>query len=159
MQSKVAFEPMTGCWLWTGALQPTGYGSMHLKGRSGRAHRAAYEALVGPIPTNLTLDHLCRTRCCVNPDHLEPVTQRENVLRGAGPWATNKRKTHCKRGHAFDEANTHVDGNGYRKCRACANEHHNAYVAANLEVDRARRRERARVRRARLNAQRVAVSA
>ncbi|MDP9224875.1 MAG: HNH endonuclease [Actinomycetota bacterium] len=86
------------------------------------AHRVAYELLVGPIPEGLTLDHLCRNTSCVNPQHLEPVTVRENVLRGMGWGAKNKRKTHCHRGHPFDAKNTLRIPGGTRKCRTCANQ-------------------------------------
>lgn len=71
-----------GCWLWTGTIAPNGYGYFAIKGRSQQAHRVAYELLVGPIPDGLDLDHLCRVRACVNPDHLEPVTRSENNRRG-----------------------------------------------------------------------------
>ncbi len=72
----------SGCWLWTGALNG-GYGRIHHSpGRVLYTHRAAYELLVGPVPEGMDLDHLCRNRACCNPDHLEPVTRRENLLRG-----------------------------------------------------------------------------
>ena len=76
-------EPNTGCWLWTAALK-NGYGRITMMNpkRKTAAHRVSYEAFVGPIPEGLTLDHLCRVRCCVNPAHLEPVTMRENIMRG-----------------------------------------------------------------------------
>lgn len=84
------------------------------------AHRYAYEHFIGPIPEGLQVDHLCRVRNCVNPDHLEAVTCRENVLRGDGVAAANARATHCPQGHAYDEANTYTWTNGGRHCRACA---------------------------------------
>src|SRR5882672_10337222 len=106
-------EPNTGCWLWHGALQNKGYGLFHIGSvldRSRRrvlAHRLAYELYMGPIPFGLTIDHLCRVPCCVNPDHLEPVTHRENVLRGLSPQAMNAAKLHCVSGHPFDDVNTY----------------------------------------------------
>ena len=90
------------CWVWTAWRIKNGYGRIQLTSRKpALAHRAVYEILVGPIPEGLTLDHLCRNRACVNPSHLEPVTMRENALRGIGPTAINARKTHCPKGHPF----------------------------------------------------------
>ena len=103
----------SGCWDWVGTLSQ-GYGRM----RGASAHRIAYEQAKGPIPEGLTIDHLCRNRACGNPDHMQAVTNRENVLRGVGPTARNARKTHCPKGHPFDEANTFT-GRGYRECRTC----------------------------------------
>lgn len=106
------------CWLWTGAINGHGYGHIKIAGRMQYAHRVAYELEVGPIPDGLVLDHLCRNRSCVNPDHLEPVPHRANVLRGEGATASHARQESCKRGHPFDAANTYA-WNGRRICRAC----------------------------------------
>lgn len=117
-----AHRPELGpCWEWT-ASRPAGYGHFALNGRPVQAHRFAYEALIGPIPAGLDLDHLCRVRRCVNPAHLEPVTRGVNVLRGEGLSAKQARQTHCKRGHPFDAENTHVGANGKRYCRICQHE-------------------------------------
>jgi hypothetical protein len=114
------------CWEWTASRSDGGYGTFfcrHLPGGTARpahAHRIAYELSVGPVPNALTLDHLCRNRGCVNPAHLEPVTRGENVLRGIGIFAENKRKTHCPLGHEYTPENTAPSGNG-RRCRTCKN--------------------------------------
>jgi len=112
------------CWEWTASQVGNGYGQFGTWTGNGnnRAHRVAYTSLVGPIPAGLQSDHLCRNRLCVNPEHLELVTLRENVLRGEGPAAQHARKTHCPKGHPYDEKNTYllVIGNGVRRyCRAC----------------------------------------
>lgn len=108
-----------GCWFWTGALSSDGYG--HLKSEGGRvvvAHRMSYELLVGPIPEGLQLDHLCRVRRCVNPEHLEPVTNRENVHRGMKGYHN---RTTCKHGHDItDPENVYTyPTTGIRNCRQC----------------------------------------
>lgn len=109
------------CWLWTRSCNGKGYAEIKLAGRRHGVHRLAYELLVGPVPEGLVLDHLCRVRRCVNPDHLEPVTNRENLLRGEGASAKNAAKTHCPAGHPYDEANTILRPRGSRRCRACHN--------------------------------------
>lgn len=107
------------CWLWTGAKSVDGYGILRMKRRTAYMPRWSYELHVEPIAEEHEPDHLCRVTACVNPGHLEPVTHRENVLRGESPFAINARKTHCVHGHPFDEANTAFTAAGYRRCRAC----------------------------------------
>lgn len=116
------------CWLWTGKLNQGGYGILKVQGKQTRAHRYAYELLVGPIPEGLTIDHKCRVRRCVWPAHLEPVTRTENVRRGDGITARLQRRTHCKNGHPFNDHNTRwrADGRG-RVCRTCSNERERQY--------------------------------
>lgn len=118
--SKV--EVTDGCWLWTGCQVQNGYGQFRFDGRTGLAHRWAYEHFVGPIPDGLDLDHLCRVRHCVNPAHLEPVTRAENLHRGKGNgFQLNAAKTHCAQGHPFSGHNLIIGKNGQRLCRACKN--------------------------------------
>lgn len=93
-------EPTGFCWDWKGSLTYQGYGQFSVnRSKTVRAHRFAYELLVGEIPRGLVIDHLCRNRACVNPDHLLPVTSKHNVLVGFGPTAVNARRTHCTKGH------------------------------------------------------------
>lgn len=111
----------SGCWRWTGAINQHGYGRVWDIRRGGavQAHRFSYEAHKGSVPDGLVIDHLCRNRACVNPDHLEPVTNRENLLRGANFVADEARRTQCPVGHPYDEANTYRRPDGIRTCRAC----------------------------------------
>lgn len=117
--SNVTGDDVRTCWLWTATCGTTGYGKFKFRGRVVRAHRHAYELLRAEIPHGLVLDHLCRERACVNPWHLEPVSQRVNVLRGQGVAAVAARKTHCPHGHRYDDSNTVVTADGFRRCRTC----------------------------------------
>lgn len=108
-----------GCWVWTGALNASGYGAVGRDSKVLRVHRVTYELLVGPIPDGLQLDHLCRNRACCNPEHLEPVTNRENWLRGQHHTAVMLRDGVCKRGHQMTAENTRVRSDGSRCCREC----------------------------------------
>lgn len=108
------------CWAWTGGMYSEGYGSYWTGAKNVRAHRFCYETLVGPVPDGLVLDHLCRNRLCVNPDHLEPVTNRTNVVRG---WSPQTAKQACPSGHPYSPENTYVytwkSGRTQRMCRTC----------------------------------------
>lgn len=105
------------CWIWTGAKDRYGYGKCGLLNQ-WTAHRVSFILFVGPIPNDKQIDHLCRNRMCVNPNHMELVTLKENVLRGEGFTAKHKRKTHCIRGHEFTPENTYIRPKG-RECRKC----------------------------------------
>ncbi len=112
------YERLTesGCWLWTGSTYFNGYGSFFFEGKSIRAHRYSYVRAKGKIPDGLQIDHLCRVRCCVNPDHLEAVTAKKNINRGRN---YKSEKTHCPRGHPYSGANLLITKPGSRQCRAC----------------------------------------
>jgi hypothetical protein len=124
--AKTADE--NACWLWTGFIEKTGsaagYGKFQMSTRRCLgAHRAAHLLFKGPIPSGHVIDHLCRNPACVNPKHLEAVTPRVNTLRGIGTSAINSQKTHCPKGHPYDQANTYLQRSKYgRQCRICQNE-------------------------------------
>lgn len=122
---KVVSEPNNGCWLWIGAIR-RGYGCLYNIDKVEQAHVVAWKLYRGPVPEGLELDHLCRVKNCVNPDHLEPVTRKVNLLRGVGVPAVNARKTHCPYGHEYTEENTRRVPNG-RNCRICHNAAQRAY--------------------------------
>lgn len=118
------------CIQWQGHIAKNGYGKFNGK----LVHRVAYEAVYGPIPDGMTIDHVCHTvalqngtcessvclhRSCVEVEHMEIVSQGVNSLRGGSPAALNSRKTHCPRGHPYNESNTFIDTNGHRNCRIC----------------------------------------
>jgi hypothetical protein len=122
------------CWPWTAQLSPTGYPRMSTKrnGKSGQINvlRALYELSRGPLPDSIVLDHLCRNRACLNLAHVEPVSNRENILRGFAPSAVNARKTHCIRGHKLTGANLYITRDGRRQCRPCRTEAMRRWEAA-----------------------------
>lgn len=143
---KLRVAVTESCWLWTGYKQKSGYGQFTINGKSYKAHRLVYSLLVGEIPKGKQLDHLCRVRNCVNPEHLEPVTQAENIRRGESPWAVNGRKTHCYKGHEFTEDNIYIKG-GYRLCKICTLEARKKYKQENKEKVKKWNRELVRKRR------------
>jgi hypothetical protein len=109
------------CWEWSGVLLANGYAIFQTNGTRVLAHRYSYELHVGPIPDGLVIDHLCRNKKCVNPEHLEPVTQAENARRGFSPPAVAARKDQCVRGHQYTLDNTRINARGWRSCKTCAN--------------------------------------
>ena len=141
-----------GCWLWQGAVNARGYGwfyiGQHRQGtrRAFEAHRFAYQVLVGSVPPGKELDHLCRNSLCVKPEHLEPVTHRENILRGESPFAINSRKEYCHRGHRLEGENLILqykpDGYIERRCRTCTRAKKRRAYWRDVETSRRRDRER-----------------
>jgi hypothetical protein len=124
IEEQVVRLPFSGCWIWTGATR-SGYGRMFVGSRSDGSrkavstHRFFYEFAVGGVPDGMDLDHLCRVRCCLNPQHLEAVTRKENILRGVGMGARNSKKTHCPKGHEYTPENVLGASRGIRACRLC----------------------------------------
>jgi hypothetical protein len=120
IEASVTRIPDSGCWVWDKALTKLGYARIFHNGKARHAHKVSYETFVGDVPDGLELDHTCKVRCCVNPDHLEPVTHYENMRRSS-VWQVRKNKTHCQRGHELSEENRYTApslGNKYL-CRAC----------------------------------------
>lgn len=117
----------TPCWIWQRCVTVNGYGTFR-RGNNGPqklAHRDYYEKVKGPIPEGLVIDHLCRVQVCVNPEHLEAVTLKENILRGEGMGAKYARRTHCAKGHPFSGDNlipSPPSRPGARGCRTCERE-------------------------------------
>ena len=122
----VKSDDPAGCWIWTAAKQPRGYGLFAYKGVVKLAHRISYEWEYGPIPDGKEIDHLCKNTSCVYPQHLRAVTHRENVLAPNGRgWAFNHATaTHCPKGHPYNAANTLAKSSGRRGCRECDNARH-----------------------------------
>jgi hypothetical protein len=137
----------TACWLWTASIQAKGYGQIHVRrddaGRQiiRRAHTVAWVLVRGEFAADLEIDHLCRVRHCVNPDHLEAVTTKVNSLRGVGLAALHAQRTACPKGHPYDEANTiwhkKTGGRVSRDCRICTNARRRVDVDVRLAVNRA----------------------
>jgi hypothetical protein len=127
-REKINVNPDTGCWEWSAHRAPNGYGRFGVAGKVRYAHRVSYEMHTGPIPAGMELDHLCRVRHCVNPEHLEPVTHRENSQRGR-VGQNNAEKTHCTQGHPYAGDNLYTTPAGKRDCRTCQRARQVAYRA------------------------------
>lgn len=106
------------CWIWQGSKDKDGYGKLQVEKKTWRAHRLSYILFNGDIPFGKVIDHLCSNMDCVNPEHLEAVTQGENIKRGK-TGQNNKTKTHCPRGHEYSKENTRITPKGQRVCREC----------------------------------------
>ena len=140
-EEKYLPEPNSGCWLWTASTDKGGYGKITVDRRQIGAHRISYQLHKGQIPAGLDLDHVCRVRCCVNPDHLEPVSRSENCRRGDTGKSAGERKrakTHCPQGHGYTVENTYIDNNGGRHCRLCRQETIRRHGAAYMRKWRAK---------------------
>lgn len=124
IRNKIYIEPNTGCWLWLGSLFSNGYGQTWWNKKVSRVHRVTYQIFKGEIPSHLVTDHLCKTRSCCNPDHIEIVPQKINVARGKGN--PDKWKTHCKRGHPFEGENLRIT-RGKRYCQICTKMRNDAW--------------------------------
>lgn len=118
--AKYEVDVESGCWMWKASVSGSGYGQFVTPGgRERLAHRFSFSHYVEQIPPGLVIDHTCKNKLCVNPAHLEAVTQRENLMRSPTTTRRNALATHCPANHAYDELNTYVDGLGFRHCRSC----------------------------------------
>lgn len=140
LQKRIKDNTITdqnGCWVWQKRIQWNGYAQICVGSRTDNsrknvnAHRASYEAFVGPLKQGFHIDHLCRNRACVNPEHLEQVTPKENVHRSDAVYKRLMSKTRCIWGHAFTDKNTYIwPKSGHRTCKQCSRQRHRQYAKA-----------------------------
>lgn len=135
-KSKLKFQKnKSGCWEWAGYVGKHGYGQVTIKGKSFKAHRLSYLLHKGELTSGLEIDHLCRNRKCINPQHLEEVTKKENQRRGLSVSGKNFRKKECANGHLFSEMNTYIRPDGGRSCKICRRRAYNKmYSKRRLEI-------------------------
>lgn len=137
IRAKIEQVTESGCWLWTACLDQYGYGDSKL----GKAHRLVYELLVGQIPAGMVMDHKCRVRCCVRPDHLRVVSKKVNAVENSlGPTAINAGKVRCKRGHPLVAGNLIPHDDGRRECATCKPELDRKWAEANRDKVNANQR-------------------
>jgi hypothetical protein len=141
---RVSVDEKTGCLTATSGVRHTGYARIAIRKKSYSLHRVIWEALFGPIPPQMNLDHLCRNRACINPEHLEVVTPKENWIRGEAVTAKNARMTACSKGHPLPKTKLR------RRCMICAREYKYEWIAKNFEKNKAQ--EKARYERKKLRA-------
>jgi len=135
--ARIIPEPMSGCWLWIGApVDRAGYCQVRTNGVYRYVHRVVYEALVGPIPEGLQIDHRCNVTCCVNPDHLRPMSARDNTLRGNAWSAKAARRKTCNRGHEYTPASWSSRPELKRTCLICKREWNRNYARAKYQATR-----------------------
>lgn len=139
LQSRIIKHsiPVTesGCWIWMGLINKQGYGLIAINGILKKAHRVSYQAFRGGIPKQLVSDHLCRVRCCVNPWHIEIVTNQENIRRGVA-GINNRSKTHCIHGHELSGENLYINKKKERGCRVCRSKFGKEFRSRNSEYMR-----------------------
>ena len=133
-------DSVSKCWNWNGSHTRKGYAKFWWNNKTELAMHFSYETFVGPIPEGLEPDHLCKNKGCSNPDHLEAVTRRENLVRGDSPVGINARKTHCTNGHVFSTENTRINKDGSRACRECGRI--NAVKSYRKNIEKAKQRSR-----------------
>lgn len=125
------------CVVWQGAIDVDGYGRLSVGNKWKQAHRIEWERAYGPIPSHLQVDHICRNRACININHLELVTRKENILRGLGPTAINARRKVCVHGHTLEGDNLRIRWDGHRECIPCSRRRVNDYGKRRRAISKA----------------------